>query len=454
MSYQDEYKSKLTTAEAVAATVQSGDLLKFGYFNGKPVMLTDALGKRHAELRDVTIISVATMPPIPMEVLQHKESFTWWDWHWSKATRLLKDHFESIIYAPVMYHSCEDFLSQGQVHKGQVPAWSWQQVGPMDDHGYFNFGPNNSESFEANMFSAKVCVEVNKHMPRCLGGSKEGIHISQVDAIVEAPDDQVIFAAPEFPAPAENEIKIAENLIPFMRNGSCIQLGIGGLPNALGQVIKKTDLKDLGIHSEMFVDPFVDMIDSGQINGLKKNIDVGKAVYTFGIGTQRMYDWMHNNPRISSNSVGYVNDPRVICRNDNFVSINQALQVDMFTNVSAESHGTRHITGCGGMMDFTLGAQWSKGGQSFICFPATYTDKEGNLQSNVVGYFEYGTNVTVNRHMVDYIVTEYGVRKMKAQNIWVRAENMIELAHPQFRDWLVDEANKLKIWTRTNKQHQ
>ena len=203
--------------------------------------------------------------------------------------------------------------------------------------------------------------------------------------------------------------------------------------------------------TEMLVDGYVDMIESGQMNGKKKQIDNGKAVYTFAVGTQHMYDWMNNNPQLASYNVGYANDPKRIAANDNFISINQALQIDMFSNVSAESTGTNHISGNGGMLDYTLGAQWSNGGNSFICLPSTHMGKDGVLQSRIVGNFAYGTNPTLTRHMIDYIVTEYGVRKMRAQNIWVRAENLIELAHPQFRDGLVEEANKLNIWTRTNK---
>ncbi|MBP1762289.1 MAG: acetyl-CoA hydrolase/transferase, partial [Firmicutes bacterium] len=330
--------------------------------------------------------------------------------------------------------------------------WGFSQVGPMDEHGFFNFGPTNSENLTCMRAVGKVAVEVVKSMPRCLGGQREGIHISEVDAIIEAPDDQKIFAAPDdLPGPTEVEMKIAEHIIPFIKDGSCIQLGIGGLPNALAACIAKTDLKDLGMHTEMLVDGYVDMIESGQMNGKKKQIDNGKAVYTFAVGTQRMYDWMNNNPLLASYNVGYANDPRRISANDNFISINQALQIDMFSNVSAESTGTNHISGNGGMLDYTLGAQWSNGGNSFVCLPSTHMGKDGQLQSRIVGNFAYGTNPTLTRHMVDYIVTEYGIKKMRAQNIWVRAENMIELAHPQFRDGLVEEANKLNIWSRTNK---
>lgn len=450
VSYRDEYQQKLTTAAAVAAQVNSGDQIKLGYFNGKPVVLVQELAERHEELKDVLVVACASAPPIP-EVVQFPESFTYWDWHWSKLTRALRQYFSNIVYAPIVYHMCCDFVRDGTVNQGRQTTWCWQQVGPMDENGYFNFGPSVSESITSFETALHTCVEVNKNMPRCLGGNQEGVHISMVDCIVEAPDDQMIFAAPEVPAPTEVEIQMANHLVEYIHDGDCIQLGIGGLPNALGTVLKHTDIKNLGVHSEMFVDAYVDMIDSGQINGSKKNIDRYKAVYTFALGTQRLYDWMDNNTGLAAYTVDYVNDPRRIGALDNMVSINQALQVDLNTQISAESMGTDHITGHGGMTDFVLGAQWSKGGRSFICLPSTHTTKSGELISRIVPTFAPGTCTTVSRHLVDYIATEYGVRKMKAQNMWVRTERLIEIAHPKFRDELVQAANDLKIWTRTNK---
>ena len=304
MSYKKEYQSKLTTAEAVAALVNSGESLKMGYFTSRPVILIQELAKRHEELKDILLVACSTAPPIP-EVIQFPESFTWWDWHWSKLTRALRQYYSNIVYGPITYHMCCDFVRSGEVNQGRQTDWVWQQVGPMDENGYFNFGPSVSESITSFETARQTCVEVNKNMPRCLGGNQESVHISMVDYIVEAPDDQMIFAAPEIPAPTETEIQLANHLVEYIHDGSCIQLGIGGLPNALGNVIAKTNIKDLGIHSEMFVDAYVDMIDSGQVNGRKKNVDRYKAVYTFAVGTQRLYDWMHENSGLAAYTVDY-----------------------------------------------------------------------------------------------------------------------------------------------------
>lgn len=450
MSYEKEYQAKLTTAEAVAAMVKSNETIKLGYFNGKPVTLIKALAERHEELRDVLLMAAVTVLPIP-EVIQYPKSFKYQDWHWSLLTRMLFKQFDNITYAPLLYSMCCDFIRKGEVNQGKEVEWCWQQVAPMDENGYFNFGPSCSESLTSFLAAKTRVVEVNKNMPICYGGNEESVHISEIEYIVEAPDDQEIMAAPDFPEPTEVETTIARHIVEHIQDGYCLQLGIGGLPNAIGKLLNEANFKDLGIHTEMFVDAFVDLMENGVANGAKKNINKYKAVYTFALGTKRLYEFMHENKALATYNVEYVNDPRVIGQHDNFISINQAIQVDLLTQVNAESMGFNQISGNGGMIDFVVGAQWSKGGKSFICLPSTYTDKEGNLVSRIVPYFSPGTSVTVARHLVDYIATEYGVRKMKAQNQWVRTENIIELAHPDFRDDLIKEAAKAKIWTRTNK---
>lgn len=454
MSFMEEYKSKLRTADEVAAMVKSHDVLQYGYFTSKPEHLDKALAKRHAELTDILIAICVTSPPFP-ETLNYKDTFRFQDWHWSKATRALSQYYENISYAPLLYHMTDKFVREDVVARGKGIDHSWQQVGPMDEHGNFNFGPSNTESLRCFEMARCAVVEVNQNSPRCLGGNNESIHISQIDYIVEAPPEQRLFVVPDEAFAGDTPefaMKMAENIVEYMHDGDCIQLGIGDLPTALGKVLAKTDLKDIGIHSEMFVDAYVDMIESGQANGRLKNFDKYKAAYTFAVGTQRMFDFMHENSRLASYSVDYTNDPKIIGALDNMVSINQALQMDLFTQVNAEKMGLQQISGNGGMTDFTLGAQWSNGGRSFICLPSTHTDKDGNLISRIVPTFEPGSIVTVSRHFVDYVATEYGVRRLKAQNTWDRTVAIIELAHPQFRDDLIKQAEELKIWTNTNKQ--
>jgi acyl-CoA hydrolase len=324
------------------------------------------------------------------------------------------------------------------------------QVCPMDEHGWFNLGPQNSETQADLEVADVVIVEVNKNMPVCLGGAEEAIHISAVDFIVEAPEDQFLADIPGA-MPTDTDKKIASHIMEFIHDGCCVQLGIGGMPNAVGHLIAQSDLKNLGGHTEMFVDAYVEMIESGRMNGAVKNIDRGRVAYTFAIGSKKMYEFMHNNPFLASYPVNYTNDPRVIAQLDNFISICNAVEVDLYSQVNAESQGFSQISGNGGMWDFVLGSLWSKGGLSFICLASTFTDKEGKIHSRIVPTFSEGSITTIPRQMVDFIVTEYGVGRMKGQPTWHRAEILIELTHPNFRDALIREAERMRIWRRSNK---
>lgn len=236
-----------------------------------------------------------------------------------------------------------------------------------------------------------------------------------------------------------------------IHDGDCIQLGIGAMPNLVGKMINETDLKDLGGNTEMLVDAYMDMWESGKMNGRRKNVDDGKIVYTFTLGSQELYDWIDHNPALASYNVGYVNHPARVAQINNLISINQGLEVDLYSQVNAESSGFRQISGNGGMSDFTLGAYWSEGGRSLICLPSTYKDKEGNVRSRIVPTLTPGSVTTVPRQMVHIIVTEYGWESFKAVSTWARTEKLIRLAHPDFRDDLIKEAEKMKIWRRTNK---
>lgn len=444
--YQQEYKRKLVSADEAVKVVKSGDIVDYGFFNGKPVACDIALAARKDELKDVQIFSAVTLPPVP-EVAKLRDSFIYMDWQFSKIARVLQSNYELAYYSPILYHTAPALYREGIAPHRNVAI---SQVTPMDKYGYFNLGPQNSETL-ANMEAADyVIVEVNKNMPICLGGSEESVHISQVDFIVEAPDDQLL---PDIPGaePTEVDKKIANHLMEFIHDGCCIQLGIGGMPNAVGKAIAASDLKNLGGHTEMFVDAYVDMIESGRMNGSAKNIDRHRATYTFAIGSQRMYDFMNMNPGLASYPVDYTNDPRVIQRLDNFVSINNAVEVDLYSQVNAESSDSTQISGNGGMWDFVLGSQWSQGGKSFICLTSTFSDSEGKMHSRIVPTFAPASITTIPRQMVDYLVTEYGAVRLRAKPTWQRAEEVISIAHPDFRDDLIKEAARLKLWRRTNK---
>jgi acyl-CoA hydrolase len=319
----------------------------------------------------------------------------------------------------------------------------------MDKHGYFNFGP--SASFQkAQCEKAKVViVEVNEQMPVCLGGNQEAVHISEVDFIVEG-ESKPLAQLPAAPI-TEIDKKIASLIMEEIEDGACIQLGIGGMPNAVGKMIAESDLKDLGVHTEMLVDSFVDMYEAGKITNMRKRLDRGKMVYTFALGTSKLYDFLHENPTCAIYSVDYTNNPFNVAQNDKVVAINNALQVDLYGQVASESSGTRHISGTGGQFDFIYGSFRSEGGKGFICLTSSYKDKNGNLHSRIVPTLEPGTIVTCHRSATFYVVTEYGKAMLKGLSNWERAEALINIAHPEFRDQLVQEAQKMGIWTATNK---
>jgi acyl-CoA hydrolase len=223
------------------------------------------------------------------------------------------------------------------------------------------------------------------------------------------------------------------------------------MPDAVGSLIATSDLKDLGVHTEMYVDSFVDMAKAGKINGSKKSINPFRQTYAFGTGSKKLYDYIDNNPELMIAPVDYVNDVRTISALDNFMSINNAVDIDLFGQVNSETSGIKHISGAGGQLDFVLGAYLSKGGKSFICCSSTYTTKTGELKSRILPTLNQGSVVTDTRPLIQYFVTEYGKVNLKGLSTWQRCEAIISVAHPNFRDELIAEAEKMKIWRKSNK---
>ena len=273
---------------------------------------------------------------------------TWNSWHMSGIERkAIAQGFS--FYAPIRYSELPRYYRESAT-KPDVAVF---QVAPMDEHGYFNFGPNASHMAACCETSKVVIVEVNENMPVCLGGFENGVHISNVDMIVEGSNPTIAEMGGAAAATDVDEAKLIVDEIP---DGACLQLGIGGMPNAVGSLIAKSDLKDLGVHTEMYVDAFVDIAAAGKITGAHKALDKGRQVYAFGAGTKKLYDYLNNNPACMSAPVDYTNDVRTIAALDNFMSINNAVDLDLFGQVNAESAGIKHISGAGGQLDFVLGA--------------------------------------------------------------------------------------------------
>ncbi len=446
MGFAEEYRSKLTTAEEAVKVVKSGDWVDYGWCTATAKELDEALAKRAGELEDVKLRGGILMwKPAVFDVPEAAKHFTWNSWHMSGFER--REVATGLAYyCPIRYSELPRYYREN-IAPIDVAMF---QVSPMDEEGNFNFGPNASHMAAVCERAKVVIVEVNENMPRCLGGWGESIHISKVDMIVEGKNSPIAEMGAGGPA-TEVDKAVAKQIVERIPDGACLQLGIGGMPNAVGSMIAESDLKNLGVHTEMYVDAFVDIARAGKINGSKKNIDTGRQTFAFGAGTKKLYDYVHNNPEMMSAPVDYTNDVRVISSIDNFISINNAVNVDLYGQVNAESAGTKPISGAGGQLDFVLGAYLSKGGKSFICCSSTYTTRSGELKSRILPVLDPGSIVTDTRANVHYLVTEYGIVNLKGLSTWEKAEAIISVAHPQVPEELIREAEKNHIWRRSNK---
>lgn len=446
MDFSQEYQSKLKTADEAVKVVQSGDWVDYGWCTGTPDALDRALARRTDELRDVKVRGGILLKPLAIfEREDAGEHFCWNSWHMGGLERKLIAR-GCAYYSPLRYSELPRYYREN-IQPDDVAMFV---VAPMDKHGYFNFGPNASHLMAVCETAKHIIVEVNENMPRCLGGMEEGIHISQVDAIVEGENPAIGELGGGGPA-TDIDKAVAKLIVDEIPNGACLQLGIGGMPNAVGSLIAESDLKDLGVHTEMYVDAFVDIARAGKINGSKKNIDRFRQTYAFGAGTKKMYDYLDENPELMSAPVDYTNDVRNIAKLDNFISINNAVDFDLFGQINAESAGTKHISGAGGQLDFVMGAYMSHGGKSIVCCSSTFTRKDGTVESRIQPTLAPGSIVTDTRANTHYLVTEYGKVCLKGLSTWERTEKIISIAHPDFRDWLIEEADKMHIWRRSNK---
>ena len=446
MDFQALYKSKLTTAAEAVKVVKSGDWVDYTWCTNHPYDLDKALAARQNELEDVKVRGGVTMwMPEICKADDAGDHFAWHSWHCSGVDRKIMAKGMG-WFMPMRYSELPRFYRENLDPVDVV----MMQVPPMDSHGNFSFSVAASHLWEMCRRAKCIIFEVNKNLPVVRGLFKTEWNIRDVTMVVEGENPRLAQLT-DVP-PTEVDRKVADLIVEQIPNGACLQLGIGGMPNTVGALIADSDLKDLGVHTEMYVDAFVDIARAGKITGAKKNLDRGRQVFAFGIGTDKLYDYVRENPELMAAPVDYTNDVRVIAQLDNFISINNIVDLDLFGQLNAESAGTRHISGTGGQLDFVMGAYASQGGKSFICLSSTMKAKDGSLKSRIVPTLTNGSICTDPRSTVQYLVTEYGMINLKGLNTWERADKIISIAHPDFRDDLIKEAEKMHIWRRSNKR--
>ena len=445
MDYQALYQQKLTTPEQAVKVVKSGDWVDYGWCTNHPVALDRALAARKDELTDVKVRGGVTMwMPEIAKADDAGDHFTWNSWHCSGIDRKIIAKGMG-FFAPMRYSELPRFYRENvSVDVAMI------QVTPMDSHGNFSYALAASHLADMLDKAKVVIVEVNRNMPWVYGLTGCEINIADVDYVVEG-DNPAVAQLGGGGEPTDVDRAVAKLIVEQIPNGACLQLGIGGMPNTVGSMIAQSDLKDLGVHTEMYVDGFVDMAMAGKLTGRNKALDKGRQVYAFAAGTQKLYDYVDRNPAVMAAPVDYTNDVRVLAQLDNFISINNAIDMDLFGQVNAESAGLKHISGTGGQLDFVMGAYLSKGGKSFICMSSTVTGKDGTVKSRIVPTLTPGSIATDPRSCVQYIVTEHGMINLKGLSTWERAEAIISIADPQFREQLIQDAQKMGIWRRSNK---
>jgi acetyl-CoA hydrolase len=428
MSWTDQYKQKVVApAEAVKA-VKSGDRIFLTGNCSVPSTILAALVDRASELQDVEIcqaLTIGSADYVSQELEGHLRVNTMFISHnIRKAVQNGRADFTPVLLSefPLLFKDKILPLNVAFVHLS-IP----------DQHGYCSFGVEVGLSKSPAESADIIIAEVNEQMPRTLGDSF--IHISALDYIVP-----VDYPLPELPMgdgnPSDTVKKIAGFIAELIPDEATMQMGIGAIPDAVLHYL--FDKKDLGIHTELFSDGVIDLVEAGVITNSKKTLHPGKIVAGFILGTQRLYDWVHNNPLIEFLRTEYINDPFVVSQNDRMVAVNSAIEIDLTGQICADSIGTKLYSGVGGQLDFIYGASRSKGGVPIIALPSTAKDF-----SRIVPTLKQGAGVVTTRNHIHYVVTEYGVADLYGRTIRERAQSLIDVAHPQFREELTKEAKDL-----------
>ncbi len=423
--------TSISAADA-AALVGSGDWVEYGTGIGQPDLFDTALAARVEELEDVKIRACLTVRPrAVLEADPVREHFHWFNWHYTGYDRA-KGDAGLANYIPCNLGEIPDYYRRFI----DPPDVAVLKTCPKDEHGFYNFSLATFWHRAIVERATIVIVEESAGLPH-LDGLENAVHESEVDYVIAGDDGP----PPEIPNPPPTGIDraVAQLIAAEVEDGSCLQVGIGAMPNAVCSLLRESGARDLGVHSEMLTDGIVDLYRAGVVTGARKTLHPGKVVCTFGLGTKPMYETADRNPDFVCHAVDLTNPPHIVMQNDRVVAINSTTQMDLQGQAASESAGHRHISGTGGQAQFVRGAYASKGGKAFICMSSTY-ERHGVRASRVVVDLTPGNIVTTTRADMMYVVTEYGIVDLKGKSIPERARAMISIAHPDFRDDLEREA--------------
>ena len=444
MDYQKLYKEKLRSPKEAVQLIKDGDWVDYSQACSYPQALDKALSERSGELHDVKLRCAISMIPISTVENDPGGSFTFNVWHCSGLDRRYVDQGKA-FHIPMLFRHCGTYYK-----KGYAPVdVAMVTVSPMDENGNFSYGLTNCTQQEIIDAAKTIILEVNPNMPVIHGTEHDHINISDVDCIAEcdAPIPTI-----QSPAASDLDRKIAAHIMPYITNGTTLQLGIGGIPNAIGTLIAESDVKDLGMHTELMSDGYLALYRAGKITNTKKKLNRGTGIFSICNGSRELYDFLDNNPTILSAPMSYVNSPATVRELDDFISINGCIALDLYGQVSSESSGTRQISGTGGQVDFITGALEADHGMAFLTMHSTFTDKAGVVHSRIIPRFTDGDIITTPRTQAPFIVTEYGIAALPGKTTWQRAEELIGIAHPDFREDLIKAAEQQKIWRQSNKR--
>ncbi len=440
------YKSKLISADNAAALAKSGDVIDYYAFTASSRYFDDALAKRAAELEDVTIRSELRIgPPFATFMAdQNGTAFTLDTLFAGPLELMVPAERRTSTPAPLSFF--ESLFKRKDLHT-DIASF---MVSPPDNEGYLYFCPSPALAKTDARAATKFFAEINESYFPIRGTEDRRIHISEVTHVIEGDSPPLIPVPNPVVSPADEAI--AQYVIREVCDGACIQIGYGSVPEAVATVIAKSDLKDLGVHTEFLSDGIMRLWKAGKITGAQKTTDPGKIVTGIAFGSSELYEFIRTCPDLYLTCSTYANNPTIIHQNANFVSINAFLEIDLSGQVNAESIAYRALSGTGGQLDFIIGSQQARNGKAILCASSAFTRKDGTRGSRIVPVLTPGATVTSPRSCVQYICTENGIVNLRGRNLWQRAEMLISIAHPDFHDDLIKQAESMGVWRKRNKK--